>query len=233
MTRHLPSYDPGRRTVGFAIVLAMHVVIVYALVTGLAQRVVERVIAPVEVRVVQEDRPPPPPIPPPEVAPPPMMEAPPPPFIPPPEVRVRPPPKPRPTITAKPVPPPEPAPMRPLPPPVVAAPAPAPPAAPPKPPPDLSRPARLNVARCEKPSYPRDALRAEATGVTRIRFNVDSSGRVTRAELLEPSGHSSAHRQMDRAAIAALSGCSFTPGADSRGRPIGAVAIVEYAWRID
>ena len=107
--------DPRRHLVGMTIVVLFHALVVYALVTGLAKRVVEVIRAPIETKVIEEIKKPPPP---PEVVlpPPPKLEAPPPPFIPPPEIQIATPP-PAPTIIA------------PAPPPVVAAaPAPAAPA---------------------------------------------------------------------------------------------------------
>src|SRR4051794_22048161 len=122
--------DGRRRIIGFGAVLLFHLLIVYALVSGLAKKVVDVVRAPIETKVIEEIRKPPPP---PEVVvpPPPKLEAPPPPYIPPPEVQIAAPP-PAPTITATtPTPPPAPvaiAPVAPPAPPAPPAPAPAPPA---------------------------------------------------------------------------------------------------------
>ena len=99
--------DPRRHLVGMTIVVLFHALVVYALVTGLAKRVVEVIRAPIETKVIEEIKKPPPP---PEVVlpPPPKLEAPPPPFIPPPEIQIATPP-PAPTITATtPTPPPAP-----------------------------------------------------------------------------------------------------------------------------
>jgi protein TonB len=82
---------PTKHLVGIAFVILLHVGIVYALVNGLARKVVEIIQKPLETKIVEEIKPPPPPeeLPPP----PPKMDAPPPPtFIPPPEVAVTPPP---------------------------------------------------------------------------------------------------------------------------------------------
>jgi protein TonB len=120
--------DPRRRIVGFGAVLLFHVLIVWALVSGLAKKVVDVVRAPIETKVIEEIKKPPPP---PEVVvpPPPKLEAPPPPFIPPPEIQIANPPPPQPTITATtPTPPPAPVVITPAPPPVAAAPAPPAPA---------------------------------------------------------------------------------------------------------
>jgi len=117
--------DPRRHLVGIAFVILFHAFIVWALVSGLAKKVVEVVRAPIETKVIEEIKKPPPP---PEVVvpPPPKMEAPPPPFIPPPEVQIATPPPPAPTIIATtPTPPVAPTVITPVAPPVTA---PAPPA---------------------------------------------------------------------------------------------------------
>ncbi len=77
--------NPSRHLFGVGGVVLLHVLIVYALVSGLARKVVEVVKGPIDVKVIEEviKKPPPPPE---VVPPPPKMQAPPPPFIPPPEV---------------------------------------------------------------------------------------------------------------------------------------------------
>jgi protein TonB len=120
--------DPRRHLIGITVVVLFHLLVVYALVTGLAKKVIDVVRAPIETKVIEEIKKPPPP---PEVVlpPPPKLEAPPPPFIPPPEIQIATPPPPAPTITATTsTPPPAPVTIAPVaPPPVVVAP-PAPPA---------------------------------------------------------------------------------------------------------
>jgi len=120
--------DPKRHLVGITVVILFHLLVVWALVSGLAKKVVDVVRAPIETKVIEEIKKPPPP---PEVVvpPPPKLEAPPPPFIPPPEIQIATPPPPQPTITATtPTPPPAPVVIAPAPPPVTAAAPPAPPA---------------------------------------------------------------------------------------------------------
>jgi protein TonB len=117
--------DPTRKLVGIGAVVLFHIIIVYALFTGLARKVVEVVKGPIEVKVIEEviKKPPPPPE---LLPPPPKVQAPPPPFIPPPEVNIAPPPTPAPTITAV-TPEAPPAPQAPVIAPPPPAPAPAPP----------------------------------------------------------------------------------------------------------
>jgi len=118
--------NPARHLVGFGAVVVLHVLLVWALMNGLARKVVEVVKAPLQVKVIEEiikkpEQPPPPP-------PPPKLMAPPPPFIPPPEVQVAVPPPPAAITVKTDVAPPEPTLPRE---PVQAAAPPAPPAPPP------------------------------------------------------------------------------------------------------
>ena len=78
--------SPGKNLSGLTLVVILHLAIGYALVTGLARKVVEVIKAPLETKIIEEVKPPPPDVPPP---PPPKMAAPPPPFIPPPEINIQ------------------------------------------------------------------------------------------------------------------------------------------------
>ena len=89
--------DSSRRLTGLVAVIAFHVVLVYALVHGLARKIVEVVRQPLETKIIEEIKAPPPDKPPPP--PPPKLTTPPPPYIPPPEVQVQAPMS-APTITA-------------------------------------------------------------------------------------------------------------------------------------
>jgi protein TonB len=78
--------NPVRHLTGLAIVFLLHAIVIYALVNGLARKVVEVIKAPLETKIIEEVKPPPPDVPPP---PPPKFAAPPPPYVPPPEVQVQ------------------------------------------------------------------------------------------------------------------------------------------------
>jgi len=168
--------DPRRHLVGLTVVILFHALIVYALVTGLAKKVVDVVRAPIETKVIEEIKKPPPP---PEIVlpPPPKLEAPPPPYIPPPEVQIAAPPPPQPTISVAPSPtPPPPTVMTPTPPPVVAAPAPAP-----------AKPAVMSIGvACPTqvaPEMPVKAQRESISGVVRAQATI-KGGKITSVEIL-------------------------------------------------
>jgi protein TonB len=167
------------------VVVLFHALVVYALVTGLAKRVVDVIRAPIETKVIEEIKRPPPP---PEVVlpPPPKLEAPPPPFIPPPEIQIATPPPPAPTITATtPTPPPAPVVIAPAPPPVVAA-APAPVAPP--------APVSAGVVCSNYQSvmgdvaYPREAQRQGIEkGDALIQFTLSPTGEVKDIKVIRAS----------------------------------------------
>jgi protein TonB len=188
--------DNRRRAVGFGAVLLFHGLLIYALVTGLAKKVVDVVRAPIETKVIEEVKKPPPP---PEVVvpPPPKLEAPPPPFIPPPEIQIATPPPPQPTITATtPTPPPAPVTITPAPPPVAAAPAPPPPTT-----------ASASVV-CSNyatvmgdVAYPRDAQRQGIErGEATIQFTLSATG-----ELKDIKAVSASHQIFARNSIRIVS----------------------------
>jgi protein TonB len=164
--------DPRRHVIGVTVVVLFHLLVVYALVTGLAKKVIDVVRAPIETKVIEEVKKPPPP---PEVVlpPPPKLEAPPPPFIPPPEIQIATPPPPAPTISATTsTPPPAPVTIAPTRPPIVVAAPPAPPA-----------PIRVGVVCPNSPTVMGDsAFPAEAT-----RKGVEK-GEATMEWIVTPSG---------------------------------------------
>lgn len=218
--------NPGKHMAGFVVVVLLHVILGYALVNGLARKIVEVIKAPIETKIIDEVKPPPPP--PPENLPPPPKFAPPPPsYAPPPEVQIANPIA-APAISVQSVAPPAA--------PVTLAPAPAPTAAPAPAAPAPVRQAvaaKIDVSTCEKPEYPSAAARAEATGTTKIRFVVDASGVVSKADVERSAGASREHRLLDRTAVDALSKCRFKPGTDEHGKPIGGTTVVDYVWKLD
>lgn len=184
--------NPARHLIGIGGVILLHVLVIYALLTGLARRVVEVVKGPIEVKVIEEEikKPPPPP----EVLPPPpKVAAPPPPFIPPPEIQIAPPPAPAPTITAvtQEAPP---APQAP----VIQKPVEAPPA-----PPPAIRSAAVVCANYREVmgsiAYPREALLDNVEGDVVIEFTVAANGQIR-----DPIIKSSTNRIFNRVSLNAV-----------------------------
>lgn len=152
--------DPSKRYKGIAIVIGLHILLIWGLISGTAHDALKVIKKPLEAVVIQEVIIPPPPPPPPKpiVKPTdvPIVEAPPPPFVPPPDVA--PPVTSAPTIAAVTAPPPTP---------VVIAPPP-PVAAPPKPAPNR---ADLRVACPTQvpPEMPRKAIQDGSEGVVKAQ----------------------------------------------------------------
>ena len=217
---------PTKHVVGFGVVLALHLLLGYGLLNGLAQRMVEVIKGPIETKIIEETKPPPPP--PPENLPPPPKFAPPPPsFVPPPEVNVNPPPTPAPQITTTQVAPP-PAPVTVAPPPVVAAPpAPVAPRVP------VRVAPKIDFAKaCDRPEYPRAARNAETTGSVTILYTMDTTGIINEASVEKSSGPTREHKQLDRLALEAVKACKGTPGSLD-GKPEKLTARIIYDWKLD
>ena len=192
--------DPTRHMVGIGAVVLLHVLVVWALVSGLARKVVEVVKGPIEVKVIEEivKKPPPPPE---VIPPPPKVTAPPPPFIPPPEINIAPPPTPAPTITAvtKDAPP---APQAPVIQKVPEAPAPVAPAV---------RSAQIACANYREVMqsivYPREALQNGTEGEVIIEFTVSATGQIKDAVI-----KSSSNRVFNRSSMSVVSQLSCQSG---------------------
>ncbi len=218
--------NPGRHAMGFGIVLGLHLLMGWALVTGLAQRMVEVIKAPIETKIIDEVKPPPPP--PPENLPPPPKFAPPPPsFVPPPEVVVNPPPTPAPVITTTTVAPP--------PAPVTISPPPAPeaPPAPPAPRQPVRVPPKIDFANaCERPAYPSAARRADAIGTVVVVYTADTNGVITEASVEKTAGASREHKMLDRATLEAVKACKVVPGTLD-GKPETLSGRVTYVWKLE
>ena len=199
--------NPGKNLSGITLVVILHLAIGYALVTGLARKVVEVIKAPLETKIIEEIKKPPPDVPPP---PPPKMAAPPPPLIPPPEINIAtPPPVPTQTITTVTTERPPPGP-----PPVIAPPA------PPAPPQGAVRREYKASYRVE-PVFPRQAQRDGISGTVVARVHVAPAGTVTQVQIM-----SSTNRIFDREVIRALSQWKFNP------EPVGFIGEYEIVFNL-
>lgn len=166
----------SNRTAAIVIVALIHLVLGYALVTGLAYNVIKQAAEDLKTFNVEEEPPPPPEEPPP----PEKTPEPPPPQVvaPPPIVRtnIAPPP-----IVATPV----------APPPVITPTAPPAPPAPPKPVVSQAARAKANLASyISDDDYPQSAIRNEEQGTTSFTLTVGTDGRVADCVITGSSGSS-------------------------------------------
>jgi protein TonB len=204
--------SPGKHLPSIAMVGLLHVIVGYALVTGLARKVVEVIKAPIETKIIEEvkkpvdDTPPPPP---------PKLEAPPPPFIPPPEVNIQVPvqAQQQPTITTVTTqkPPPGPPPK--------AAPAPQPtaPAGP------VVRKNVKPVGEIVRPVFPRQAIRdGIQSGNVIAHLVIRPDGTVSEVRIIRATPP----RVFDREVIRALSQWRFAP------EPVGFIGEVDIDFKL-
>ena len=205
----------GNRITALIIVAILHIVLGYALVTGLAYDVVKKAVQRVTTVDIKEEvkkEPPPPPKkvnlpPPPIVAPPPRMT------ITPPQQQI---------TTVQEPPPPAP------PPPVLVPP---PPSAPP--PPRFSPKGAVPKGNpgnwATTNDYPSRALREEREGTTGFRVSVVPDGRVTDCQVTSSSGHG----DLDQAACAnIMRRARFTPATDGEGQPTSGTYANRVRWVI-
>jgi protein TonB len=80
---------------------------------------------------------------------------------------------------------------------------------------------------CAKPAYPTSSLRNGDTGTVTLALLVGTDGRVTSSRI----EHSSGHRELDKAAVNALSLCKFKPGMNN-GAPEAGWAQLAYDWKL-
>ena len=173
------AYAPKRSFTGIGIVIAMHLLLAWALISGLAQRVVEVVRAPLETKLIEEIKAPPPPpppvLPPPQLTPPPMVvQVPVPVITPPPNV-----PQPPPTLAPPPPPPVAPPPPQVAPPPTITA----PPAVRAAPGSQVATPEQIYSARLLEyvngiKRYPtgREARQLRPQGIVKVWVELDRNG---------------------------------------------------------
>jgi periplasmic protein TonB len=196
-------YQSSRtRLIGAGLVVLLHIGIIYALVTGLAHRVVDVVRAPIETKIIDEAKQetPEPPPPPPQFAPPPPT------FVPPPEVRIETPPPP-PQSTA------------------ITVTTPEKPAAPP--PPTRVMP-RIDATHSQEPEYPPVSRRLGEQGSAILQVLVGVDGRVVEAKLAQSSGFD----RLDQAALDGVkANYRFIPGMVD-GTPQPMWFTFKFTWKL-
>lgn len=203
----------GNRITAFIIVALLHLVLGYALVTGLAYEGVKQIMKKVTTIDIKKDEPKKEPPPPPK-----KVAAPPPIVAPPPKINVSVAPPPVQTVVTPP----------PLPPPPILAPAPvAPP--PPRFQPKSALPKGNPANWATTNDYPSRALREEREGTTGFRVTVGPDGRVTRCDVTSSSGSS----DLDEATCSNVTRrARFTPAMDGEGNPTSGSYSNRIRWVI-
>jgi protein TonB len=199
-----------RRFVGITIVGILHIIVIYALATGLAQNLVAKLPQEFKAEVIppkQEQVKPPPP-------PPPELQKPPPPFVPPPEINIQTEAPSTNTITVQSK---------------VAAPVTPAPPAPPKPA-GITAPASIGAPHnCPQARwYPPIALRLNQEGTTTLAFTITTDGSITDVSVAESSGFSS----LDDAAVRCAQASWHYKPALQNGQPVQVPWKAKVLWKL-
>ncbi|CAA9523946.1 MAG: hypothetical protein AVDCRST_MAG09-2237 [uncultured Sphingomonas sp.] len=218
----------SNRTVAIVIVALLHVLLGYALVTGLAYNVIKQAAEDLKTFDVEEEPPPPPeePPPPPDE---PLPQTEPPPVAPPPMVRSN---VQTPQIQSVPDAPPRV--INPIPAPQVLRPPPPPAPPPPPPPPVVRSEPKSAVGNLQglirSDDYPQSALDNEEQGTVTVALQVGTNGRISGCSVASSSGS----RALDNATCRALtSRARFTPAQDSNGNPTTGTLRQRITWRLE
>ncbi|MET3134387.1 protein TonB [Oxalobacteraceae bacterium GrIS 1.11] len=88
-------------------------------------------------------------------------------------------------------------------------------------------PASFDAKNC-KADYPKASLMNEEQGTVSMLFLVAADGGVLESKVEKSSGF----KNLDKAAIKAISACKFKPGSKD-GKPEQSWTKVDYAWKLD
>lgn len=86
----------------------------------------------------------------------------------------------------------------------------------------------VDARNCEKPEYPRNALRNGETGIVTLAMLIGTDGRVIDSMVEKSSGV----RDLDKAAQQGLSLCKFKPGSID-GVAQQSWTTIQYAWKLE
>ena len=92
-------------------------------------------------------------------------------------------------------------------------------------------PGKVALSSCARPEYPKSAAQRNATGTTRLSFQVDQSGKATDGAVVGSAGPNAAHKVLDMTALFSLMQCDFEP-ATLNGGAIESWVEVTYIWKL-
>lgn len=81
---------------------------------------------------------------------------------------------------------------------------------------------------CQKPTWPKEAIRRELTGTVTMKFLIDADGRVLEKEIVKSSGH----ELLDSAALDATARCKLIV-APKNGNLEKEWVMNQYVWTLD
>jgi protein TonB len=191
-----------RRFVSIAAVALLHVVIIYALASGLAAQMIQRLPDELNTEVIKEKPPDQNKLPPP---PPPELVKPPPPFVPPPDINVQAETTNNNAITQVTTKVDQPKPQ-------ISAPA------------SIGRPHACPNGRW----YPPEAIRLNHEGTTTLAFTIGTDGGISNVTVAESSGHD----ELDQAAVNCAGSWSNYRPAMQNGQPISVPWKAKVTWRL-
>jgi periplasmic protein TonB len=205
-----PSLFSGRRGAAFIAVILLHCLIVWGFYSGLAGKLIQKIIPPVEIAQIEKpkdiDKPPPPP--------PKMEEV--KPFVPPPEfVDIQAPQEQTTAITQT-------TQVQQAPAPIAQAPAPPAPIAGTPPRQDPKHPLRIGPDW-----YPDASRRANEEGRCTVTVTVSVDGKITGESLASSSGFP----RLDEACLKAVHGLRMLPATEG-GKPVEKTVSLPIAWRL-
>jgi protein TonB len=193
-----------RRFISIGAVAALHLLVIYALASGLAAQLVDKIPDDIKADIVKEKPPEQPKTPPP---PPPDLVKPPPPFIPPPDIVIA---NDAPTNT------------------ITAVTNVVQPPAPPKPAAVAATLAAGRGNNCAAKYYPAIAVRLNHEGNTVLTVHIGADGSVTSADVTGPSGFS----DLDQAAVQCVTAQWHFSPATSNGAPIESTKQYRIVWKL-
>ena len=81
---------------------------------------------------------------------------------------------------------------------------------------------------CSRPVYPSASIAARETGTVTLSLDIDATGKVTAANVIQSSGHPA----LDAAARDSIAKCSFTQKLVN-GKPAAYSFKMQYVWSLD
>ncbi len=213
----------GGKAGKFALVAGLHALIAVGVVNMMNAKVISLPNLPKDLTVFMTPEAPPPPPPPPEPPRPMPQVAPPEIVVPKIEVEVPPPPMENPVRATTDI---DPAPQQPAQP--MQAQVPAQPSNPSSNNGAMRSIALADASGCATPAYPARAARNNESGTVVLALLIGTDGRVANARVQKSSGS----RDLDKAALNALSMCQFKPGMNS-GVPEAGWGQIAYVWKLE